>query len=341
MLIKQQMLAQQLQKKIAPLYVLIGQDNYLLQDSLTTIKKAIKKNHNFDEKIISIQSTNDWITIRDEANSYSLFADTVLLTIFFDKKSLDSTGKKILTEYLKSINERCFLIISAPNIPAKQLQWLSSHQQAVLTIAYPLNPESMKSWIQMQLKKHTLNFDSQVPELIHHYTQGNMLACVQAIEKIALASIPHSKITIHQAQEHLSNQCHNDLYEFVDACLLGQGDKAIQILRQAVDNKTEPTLILWLICNEIRLLMQLLQLLAQKIDLKNACQQLKIWSHRISLYQVCSNRCNTALLHQLHQYCYSIDEQIKSNLNTQVWNSLEVAALSLCLGKFIGLLCTP
>lgn len=43
MQIKQQMLAQQVQKRIAPLYMLIGQDNYLLEDSLATIKSAIKK----------------------------------------------------------------------------------------------------------------------------------------------------------------------------------------------------------------------------------------------------------------------------------------------------------
>ena len=111
MQIKQQMLAQQIQKKISPLYVLIGQEHYLLEESLHTIKSAIKKSYDYDEKIISIQSTEDWATVLEEANSYSLFSDTVLLNIFYDKKSIDATGKKILTEYLKIINSRCFIII--------------------------------------------------------------------------------------------------------------------------------------------------------------------------------------------------------------------------------------
>ncbi|WP_058499695.1 DNA polymerase III subunit delta [Legionella gratiana] len=340
MQIKQQMLAQQVQKKIAPLYMLIGQDNYLLEDSLATIKLAIKKNHHYDEKIMTIQSTEDWNIVREEANSYSLFSDIVLLNIFFDKKTIDALGKKILIEYLSSINPRCFIIIRAPNLPLKQLQWLSSQEHAVLTVAYPLNADAMKSWIVTQLKRNSIHFDAQVPHLIHHYTQGNMLACAQVIEKIVLSNSGNQKIDVQQVQEHLSDQCEHDLFELVNACLLGQGDKAIQILRHAANNKTEATLVLWMLSQEIRVIMQLSHFLEHKMDIKSASAQLKIWPQRISLYQTCCKRFNKETLTQLHRYCYSIDERIKSNINSQIWNALENIALSLCLGKTIGDSCT-
>lgn len=339
MQIKQQMLAQQVQKRIAPLYMLIGQDNYLLDDSLATIKSAIKKVHEYDEKIISIQAADDWNQVREEASSYSLFSDTVLLNIFFDKKSIDAAGKKVLTECLNSINSRCFIIIRAPNVPAKQLQWLSSHEQAIVSVAYPLNAATMKNWIATQLRNKTINFDPQVPDIIHQYTQGNMLACAQVIEKIALCNDPNSKINIQQAREHLSDQCDHNLFELVDACLLGQGDKAIQVLRHAANNKTEATLVLWMLTQEIRTITQLANLLQQRVDIRTACSQLKIWPQRITMYQASCNRLNQNALHQLHRYCYSIDEHIKSSLNTQVWNSLENLALSVCLGQLIGDTC--
>ena len=94
MQIKQQALAQQLKNKIAPLYVIIGQDNYLIEDALIAIKTAVKKSNEFDEKILSIQSTEDWITFTEEANSYSLFSETVLLNVFFDKKNSRSIREK-------------------------------------------------------------------------------------------------------------------------------------------------------------------------------------------------------------------------------------------------------
>lgn len=141
-------------------------------------------------------------------------------------------------------------------------------------------------------------------------------------------------------QEHLSDQCEHDLFELVNACLLGQSDKAIQILRHAANNKTEATLVLWILSQEIRIIMQLHHLLELKSDIKSACDQLKIWQQRINLYQTCYKRFTKETLIKLHRCCYSIDERIKSNINTQVWNALENIALSLCLGNIIGDLCT-
>lgn len=333
MQIKQQQLAQQIQKKIAPLYALIGQEHYLIDESLLTIKSFIKSAYNCDEKIISIQAAEDWSDVAEEANSYSLFSEHVLLNIVYDKKSMDSNGKKVITEYLKEINSRCSIIIRAPNIPAKQLLWLSNNDQAVVVVSYSLSPDLMKGWIANQLKKNSLIFDHQIPDLIYRYTQGNMLACAQAIEKIALSNLPNSRINAAQAREHLSDQCAHSLFELVDACLLGQADKAIHILRQSADNKTEATLVLWVLTQEVRLLLQISFELRKNNEFKSICNRLKIWPQRLNLYQIGLKRLNTNVLEQLLCSCRAIDEQIKSHLNTQVWNALEKLSLTLCLGK--------
>ncbi|MFT4058745.1 MAG: DNA polymerase III subunit delta [Legionella sp.] len=341
MQIKQHMLAQQMQKKIHPLYLLTGQDSYLLDESLSLIKTAIKAKYNCDEKIISIHSADDWNIVLEEANSYSLFSDTVLLNIFYDKKIFDAAGKKVLTAYLNEVNTRCFIIIRAPNLPAKQLHWLTSHEHALISVAYPLTAGNMKKWIAVQLKNKAINFAPQVPDLIHQYTQGNMLACAQVIEKISLTNAVNSTITMQQAHEHLSNQCDHNLLELVDACLLGEADKAIQILRHAANNKTEAILVLWMLTQEIRTLLQLTNLVQNQMDINSACTQLKIWPMRINLYQKSYSRFNSVTLKQLHQYCNIIDERIKSSyFNTQIWNSLENLALSLCIGALIGDACT-
>jgi len=340
MQIKQQALSQQLKKKLAPLYVLIGQDHYLINEALTTIKSTIKQQHDSDERVFSLQTPEDWATLIEEANSYSLFSDTVLLNLFCDKKSIEAVGKKVMTEYLKTVNTRCFIIIRAPNIPAKQLQWLNTHEQAVVVVSYPLNKEAMKHWIAAELKKNSLLFDHQIPDLIFQYTQGNMLACAQAIEKIALSNEINSQISSKQALDHLSYQCEHSLFELIEACLIGQANNAIQILREAANNKTEATLVLWMMAQEIRILNQLHYLLQQGVGFSSACSQLKIWPQRSGLYQKSVKRLNINVLKHLTHYCHMIDGQIKSNLSSQVWSSLENLALSVCLGTSIGGQCT-
>lgn len=339
MQIKQQALTQQLQKKIAPLYLLIGQDNYLLDEALFTIKSAIRNSYDCDEKIISIQSSEDWSTVIEEANNYPLFSDKVMLNIYFDKKTLDAAGKKHLIKYLTSVNPRSFIIIKAPNLPAKQIQWLSAEEHVVVVLSYPLNSNAIKIWIINQLKVNSINYDPTIPDLIFQYTQGNMLACAQVIEKIALSNAPNSQISAQQALEHLSDQCEHSLFELIDACLMGQADKAIHILRQAANNKSEATLVLWMLTQEIRILLQLNHLAQQHIDLKTASNQLKIWPQRLSLYQMSLNRLDISVLRQLLHYCRAIDEQIKSSSNARSWSSFENLALSICLGRPIGDVC--
>lgn len=340
MQIKQLMLAQHLQRSIAPLHILIGKEHFLIEECARTIKSCVKKKHECDEKILYIHASADWQLLVEEANSYCLFADTQLITVFYDKKSIDEAGKRIIMHYLKNPNPNCFIIIRAAEVPAKQIQSLINQDGVVLVVNYPLAEQAMKQWIIGQLNKNNLKFEAEIPQLMYQSTQGNMLACAQLVEKIALANPDNSSITIQKIMEQISDQSQHTLYELVDSCLLGQANKAIHILRQAANNKTEATLVLWMLAQEVRLLVQLAGLIKQNNDFKSASTQLKIWPQRGGLYQAASKRLQDSNLEQLLHLCTLIDEHIKTNSNTQrVWNALEQLALCLCIGTSKERLC--
>lgn len=340
MQISHQALAQHLQRKIYPINVIVGQDNFLIEDASHLIRSNASKLHDSDEKTFSIQSAEDWNMLIEEASHYSLFYDQVILTVNYDKKTLDSAGKKRLTEYISSINPRCIIIIKAPNLGAKQLQWLSQDENALLVLAQPLTAEAMKKWITQQLLAQAIQFEKQVPELIYQYTKGNMLASAQVIEKIALVYEPNSLFSSSDTIEQLTDQCDYTIFELIDAFLAGQVEQGIHILKQAANNKTEPTLVLWMLTQEIRTLLQLIRLGQQGMDFRKACGELNIWTQRVNNYQQCIKRVNQALLQHLHHYCCMLDNRIKTSGNHQVWNGLETVFLSLCIGKLIGDACS-
>lgn len=327
--IKSQAMAQNLRQKLFALYILTGQDHYLLNEAALTIKKAWRSRGECDEQILQLNTPADWDLLRAEANSYSLFNEFVLLDVRCDKKSIEAAGKKMLQLYLQNINSRCLIILRAPNVPAKQLQLLANNTHTVLVQAYPLAPAELQRWITTQLQSHAIPHEPQVPSLIHQYTQGNMLACAQVIEKIALISNENELLTTAMTLEQLSDQCDYQLYELADACLSARADKAIHLLRQACQNKTEPTLILWLLSQEIRLLIQI-DHLRQSMPVSTACNQLKIWPQRVSSYEKTLSRLPQAKLQGLLQMCHQLDMQIKSSQNRAIWHGLESMALALC-----------
>jgi DNA polymerase-3 subunit delta len=171
-----------------------------------------------------------------------------------------------------------------------------------------------------------------VPALIHQYTQGNLLACAQTIEKLALISDKTNVLTAEDVKAQLIYQCEYQLYELADACLTANAEKALHLLRQANNNRTEPTLILWLLTQEVRQLIQLSHALKQQVAFSVACSQQKIWPQRANLYERTLTRLPLARLYELLKNSKQLDEQIKSNQSQQIWNGFEQLALTLCLG---------
>ena len=330
MLIKYQALPSLLQKKSHALYVLIGNDPYLLNDAAIQIKKLFLKRAECEQTILDIQSPADWSLLIAEANSYSLFSEHVLLDARYDKKTIDAAGKTLLIDYLKAVNDRCMIVLRAPLLSAKALQWLVDSPHVVVIQLYPLTALALKQWIGAQLLSRGMNVEPAVPNLIHEYTQGNMLASAQLLDKLALCCSPGEIVSESLVREHLIDQSHFDLYELAAACLNADALKALRLLQQSRLERTEPTFVLWILTQEVRLLIQLHYLLNQSTSMDNACNQLKIWSSRVQLYSKAISRLSLEPLCQLLHECKQLDEMIKTTQSSQVWNKFDKVALALC-----------
>lgn len=330
MLIKYQALAGLLQNKTHAIYVLLGNDPYLLNDAAVQIKQSFLKRPDVSQAIMDIQSPADWSLLVAEANSYSLFSEYVFLDARFDKKTIDTTGKALLTEYLAAINERCLILLRAPLLSAKALQWLIDSPNAAVVQIYSFAAPALKQWIDIQLQAKNLRTEAGVPDLIHQFTQGNMLATAQLIEKLSLSSKPGEIISIAMIREQLSDQSHFEVYALAEACLNANAIQCIRLLQQFRAERIEPTLILWILTQEIRLLIQLHYLLKQRTSIDAACNQLKIWSSRVHFYTKAITRLSLQPLLTLLSECRQLDEMIKTTQNMQIWDRFELIALSLC-----------
>jgi DNA polymerase-3 subunit delta len=330
MIIKYQALGSHLKQKIHPIYVLQGSDHYLVQDAADKIKKVWRDRAQTDEKIIYLNTSADWASLIEEANSYSLFSEQVLLDARFEKKSIDAASKLLFNQYLKNVNLKCLVLLQVSAVPIKQLEWLSNNTQVTLIQVFPFDKSSLINWISSQLTQRSIKHLSQITTLIYQYTQGNMLACAQLIEKLALINSGTEPLTLKDVSEHLVDQCEYQLYELADACLSAHTEKALHLLKQAFNNRTEPTLILWLITQEVRHLIQLTHLIKQNLSLSSACAQQKIWPKRSPLYKDALSRLSLDQLYKLIMECGQIDNLIKSNKVNLVWEGFQTIALSLC-----------
>jgi DNA polymerase-3 subunit delta len=330
MLIKYQTLSAQLEKSLSSIYVLTGTELFLINQAAVLIKEAWGESKSVDKKTLTVQSPTDWALVAAEANSYSLFADHILLEVYFDKKTLDSTSKKELTRYVENPNLDCVLIIHASQVPIKQLTLLSNNPNVTVVQTFSLNATEFETWVRHMMKKRELQYAPLVPKLICEYTQGNLQAAFMAIEKLSLAYDTTETISLERAKQQLIQQAEFKLYELTDTCLLANKHHTIRLLRLAYNNREEPSLLLWVLTQELRKLIDLAHLLKQGLGISDACSSLNIWSSRIKLYQNALSRLPLSRLYQLLHESKRIDDLIKTSLHEQyIWQSFDQLALGI------------
>lgn len=330
MLIKYQALSNHLQKGLSPLYFLTGQDIYFLEQAAQQIRKAFLTQFDGEVKKVTLQTNQDWHLLADEANSFSLFHERVFLDCFYDKKSLDAEGKKWIESYSKSPNSKTLILLRAYEVPAKQLQVYANQAAITVVQIHALSTEEKRNWIAQQFKKANLQFNSTIPDMILNFTQGNMLACFQAVSKIIIVS--HESIAESDVLFHLSDQCNYQLYDLSDACLHGDAAKAIHVIQKAMVNHSEATLVLWMLTQELRILSALKQGLLQQHPTSELIAKLKIWPQKASHYLSMEKRLSNNQLIVLFNLAKTIDEDIKTGKTRQIQSLLERIALALCTG---------
>ncbi len=312
MLIKHTALSPHLKKTLSPVYLLIGQDNFLIMQAVKEVKAAWKHRHTDSEALyFSIEQPHDWHDMYAEANSYTLFSQQKLIDVRFNKKNLDASEKKMFTAYLDAVNTQSLLLVQAPLLTQKTLSFCMSRAECTIVHITSLNASRMQQWIQDALNRVPLVYTSDIVELILQYTMGNHLACAQLVEKLTLLHPAGHSLSLDDVREHLSFECNYDLFELANACLYADLEKALSCVRLAIAQKTESVLILWILTQEIRLLIQLHQLIQNGMKFNDAASRLNIWANREPAYRAALSRLQPTTLHALLSACQKIDHMFK------------------------------
>ncbi|MFZ4076489.1 MAG: DNA polymerase III subunit delta [Legionellaceae bacterium] len=327
MLIKHTALENHLKKSQLGLYILIGSELYLMNHAVKLIKKAWRPEEDVEIKRIEITQTSDWDHLIQEANSYDLFSDHVLIDASYDKKTIDATAKAALTAYTKDINPKCLIILRAPQLTSKLLQWILTNTHTLIVQLTPLDNHSFKAWIDQQLKTNHLNTTPAVLDLMQEKTQGNMVAAAQLIEKLALSLEPHVTLTPDLLEPHLMDKSEHQLYELTEAWLQGRSSHAIYLLSMARSKQTEPVLILWLMTQVIRQLIHINSAREQGQSLHEALLLVQ-WPQQRKHYEGAVHRFNLKGLYAMLKKAHAIDEGIKTGSNPRVWQALESLLLT-------------
>lgn len=324
-------LSANLERSLAPVYLIAGEEILFLQEAENTIRMAGMK-AGFSERVrFTIDAGFDWSLFQQASQSISLFSDKQCIELNLSAGKLSEVGKKILCDYLQNPRSNKLLIIRTGKLDTalqKTLWYKAIEKIGVVIPVWPLAAAQMPAFIQQRLQKVGLQTDAAGLQLLAMRTEGNLLATVQEIEKLSLL-YPKGHLTVEQLQEASSNNARYNVFSLIDVVLQGKSEAIVRVLKGLQEEAVEPILILWALTREARQWAQWLQAMEKGKTLAQMLAGNFVMEKRKHLITRVLQQHSLMSIYHCLQRAAHIDKVIKGAAIGAVWDELNILALSL------------
>lgn len=308
------------QHKISPVYLVSGDEFLLVKEACEIVRKlAIDANYS-EREVFHIETNFNWEKFVASTSNSSLFGEKSLLELNFNGK-IGDIGSEVLQNYFqKPAKDKIILIITTKLDAAQQkTKWFKAIDACGLILPiWPIDASYMPAWVSNRLMQYNLKTSTQGVKILADYAFGNLLAAAQEIEKISLI-YGAGNITPEQIIAVITDNSKFNIFNLIDTSLAGNKSLVLHILDNLKAEDTEPTIILWSITRELRVL----------INMSLGVEQ-NVWDKRKALFRQALARHKISSLQHLLQQAAKIDKIIKGADNQHIlWH--EIYKVFLCL----------
>ncbi|WP_337840851.1 DNA polymerase III subunit delta [Rheinheimera sp.] len=278
-------LAAQLDKQLAPVYLVFGEEPLQKQESLDLIRKKART-QGFDERLsFQWDPQFNWSDFLLELNNLSLFAPRRLFELELPAK-LPAGAADQLKQLTQQLHPDLVLVLHASKNATEfaRSSWFKQlAEQGVQVQFYPLDDQQFARWLQQRASSMKVQLSPDAITLLQHHCAGNLLAAAQELEKLALTD-HQGRIDAALLEQFLADQSHYSVFQLVDALLQGQGNEALHRLHRLLLQDTEPVIIAWQLQKEIQTLLQMHLAQQQGLPLAEFFKKHGIWPKRQPMY---------------------------------------------------------
>ncbi len=331
MQIKPEQLAAHLRQQMAPVYFVSGDEPLLVQEACDQIRAAARAAGCSEREVYSVEPGFDWNGFLQAGDALSLFADRKLIELRIASGKPGDQGSKAILSYCERPSPDNVLLIESGKLEsaARNSKWHKALESAgVVVPVWPVELSQLPGWAMRRMKDKGLQAGQDAVALLVERVEGNLLACVQEIEKLLLLYGP-GQITLEQVASSVADSSRFDIFTLVDAALQGDSVRASRIIHGLRGEGVEPVLVLWALTREIRSMTNL-AVDAKASGVEQALAKARVWDKRKPLVRNGLKRHSPRQWQSLLRRCGQIDAMVKGAQRGNVWD--ELLELSLLLG---------
>ena len=334
--LEQNQLKQQLNNKLLPLYVLVGDEPLAQSECLDTIRQAARKAGADERTSFIVERNFNWQQIQQFGQSLSLFSSQRILEIHIPSGKPGVDGGKALTVLSAKPIPDTITIVVLPTLEreAKNSAWFNALQSASTIIELKeITPNQLPQWLSTRLAAQNQSCDTASLEFIAHQVEGNLLAAHQEIQKLALL-YPAGEISAESVRDAVLNVSRFDAFQLGEAVLAGDTARTTRILQGLQDEGDNAVTVMNPLMWTLRPLVRIKQAEARGENIMNAMTNARIYGDRQSLVKRALARLSLRQLEAALQKLCDIDRTAKGVMQGDAW--LELSRLCFGLAKVRG-----
>lgn len=324
MRLKAEQLAAHLQKTLAPVYLVSGDEPLQHMETCDAIRTAARNQGYSERRVLEVERGFNWDSLAQEAAAMSLFAEKRLIELRLGSGP-GTEGGGVIADYCSQPPEDNILLISTSRLDrrSQQSKWFKAVDAVGVTLSlWPVDMAQLPGWISRRCRDRGLTIESDAAELIAQRVEGNLLAAAQEIEKLRLLAGDSERIDMATVLTAVTDSARYDAFALINSAYQGDLGRALRMLRGLRHEGIEAIAIYGALMWQLRRTCTLARARAGGESESAIFSRYRIFDKQQAPYRQIFKRHSAATLESLLNAAGRIDGQLKGYAGGDPWQSL-------------------
>ena len=337
-------LSNHLQRGLAGLYMLHGDEPLLVQEAADAIRAAARSTGFTERTSHTVAGAHfDWSAVLAAGGSLSLFADKQIVEIRIPSGKPGKDGSSALQQIAAQAtgNDSTLTMVMLPRLDkaTQASAWFTALESAGVSIAVqPVERAALPQWLAQRLALQGQRVKAGVEgqntlKFFADRVEGNLLAAHQEIQKLALL-FPAGELGFDAVESAVLNVARYDVFKLSEAVLAGQTARVQRMLDGLQAEGEAEVLVHYTLAEDIRALKRVKDAMAAGRPLPMALREQRVWGNKERLFERVLPRLTSAAASELLLAAHQVDGIVKGlkvpGWPTNGWQALHRLAMMLC-----------
>ena len=324
-------LAAHLERTLAPLYVVHGDEPLLAIEAGDAIRAAARK-AGFDEReILVVEPGFKWDAFLAASANMGLFGARRLIDLRIPTGKPGVEGAKALEAAAARPNPDQMLLVTLPRLDraAQATAWFSALATTGVSLAvHPLDRDELPPWIAARLSRQGQRAGRHTLAFLAERCEGNLLAARQEIEKLGLL-LPTGELDADAVERAVTDVARYDVFQLSEAWLANDAARVLRIISVLEAEGEGIQLLLWQLGEDVHALAAVLETTASGVPMATALRNARVWGKRQAAMERAARRFKPDAIAPLLSALGRLDALSKGIGRGNVWDELRATALAM------------